>query len=113
MNKKSNLLYWLPRVLAILFIIFISLFSFDVFQEGYGFWQAVLAFLIHLVPSYILTAALLVAWKWEKIGGLIFLALGLWYLLMTYGKPTPVISILIIGGPPFLIGLLFLFAKKK
>ncbi len=113
MPKKSNLSYWLPRVLAILFIIFVSLFSFDVFQEGYGFWQAILGFLIHLIPSYILTAALLIAWRWEKIGGLIFLVLGFWYLLMTHGKPTQMLSMLIIGGPPFLIGILFLFSKKK
>ncbi len=113
MPQKLKFLYWLPRVLAVIFIIFISLFSLDVFQEDYGFWETILGFLIHLIPSLLLAAALLIAWKRERIGGLIFLLLGFWYLLMTYDKDFPSLSHLIITGPPFLIGILFLMSEKK
>ena len=30
-----------------------------------------------IIPSYILVALLIVAWKWEYIGGIIFIVIGL------------------------------------
>jgi uncharacterized membrane protein YGL010W len=36
-----------------------------------------LAFLIHLIPSFVLLLVLLVAWKWEFVGGIIFVVTGL------------------------------------
>jgi hypothetical protein len=43
-------IYWLPRVSAILFILFISVFALDVFTEPN--WA--LALFMHLIPSFIL-----------------------------------------------------------
>jgi hypothetical protein len=37
-ESKRRMLFWTPRLLSILFAIFISLFALDVFGEGYGFW---------------------------------------------------------------------------
>ena len=31
---------------------------------------------MHLIPSFILLAFLIVAWKWEYVGGLIFIIIG-------------------------------------
>ena len=43
-NKKSNkILFWLPRILAIIYIAFLSLFALDVFWEGYGFFETIAA----------------------------------------------------------------------
>ena len=40
MNKSVKpVLFWTPRILCILFAIFISLFALDVFGEGYGFFR--------------------------------------------------------------------------
>ena len=36
-------LFWAPRILCILFAVFVSLFALDVFGEGYGFWETILA----------------------------------------------------------------------
>ncbi len=63
MKTSLSILYWIPRILWILFIIFISLFALDVFSEGYSFGETILAFLIHLVPTYILIIALLITWN--------------------------------------------------
>ncbi len=78
--KAKKFLYWIPRVVAILFAIFISLFALDVFGEGYTFWETIIALLIHLVPTYLVIITLLIAWKWEAVGGLIFIVLGLFYI---------------------------------
>ena len=58
-------LFWTPRALSILFIAFLSMFALDVFGEGLSFWQTLLALTMHLIPSFILIAALVLAWRWE------------------------------------------------
>jgi hypothetical protein len=103
----KQLIFWTPRFLGILFALFISLFALDVFGEGYGFWETVLALLIHLIPTGIILIALAIAWRWEWIGAVLFVALGAWYLLMTRGK-FEWITYLMISGPLFLVGVLFL-----
>lgn len=75
--NKTKILFWLPRFLCIIAILFISLFSLDAFEPDLTFWQQIGAFLTHLIPSFILLALLLIAWKWEYIGGIIFTILGL------------------------------------
>ena len=73
-----------------------------------------MALFIHLVPTYLVIGALLVAWKWEKIGGILFLGLGLFYIIMSWGR-FPGMTYLIISGPLIVIGTLFLInsIKKK
>jgi len=109
MMKRSmkQLLYWAPRGLCILFALFISLFALDVFGEGYGFWETVVALLIHLIPTGIVLVVLALSWRWEWIGGVLFIALGAWYLVAVWGRFHWSVY-LAISGPLFLIGVLFL-----
>ena len=65
-------LFWTPRGLSIVFIAFLSLFSMDVFSEHLGFWQTALALAMHLIPSFVLIAALILAWRWEWIGAALY-----------------------------------------
>ena len=74
-----RLLFWAPRVLSIAFAIFLSLFALDVFQENHGFRQIALALLIHLIPVFILLAVLLVAWRWEWAGAVLFASAAAFY----------------------------------
>jgi len=105
--KTRQVLFWTPRILGILFAMFISLFALDVFSESYGFWETILALLIHLVPTYLVIIALYLAWRWEWIGAILFIGLGVFYLIMAWGK-FPWDTYLIISGPLFLVGFLFL-----
>jgi len=104
MNK---IIYWLPRILAVLFIIFISLFALDVFEQP-G-WP--LALLIHLIPSFVLVALTIFSWKKEKIGGYAFLLVGLLMMLFTR------LESLVVSLPVIIIGILFLasehYSKSK
>ena len=77
MKKSYEILYWTPRILCIIAILFISLFALDAFDHGETIWQKLGAFTMHLIPSFVLTAILIIAWKWERIGGGIFLLIGL------------------------------------
>jgi len=43
--------------------ILISLFAFDVFGTGAGFFKTLLALLMHLIPSFLLIIAIVYSWK--------------------------------------------------
>ena len=100
-------MYWSPRVLGILFAILISLFGLDVCMEGYGFWETIVALLMHLIPTAIILLALAIAWRWERVGGILFILLGVSYIAL-FWDPERLPGYLMISGPLFLVGILFL-----
>ena len=77
MKIPEKAFFWAPRILGILAISLVSMFALDAFQPELTLGQQLRDFLLHLIPSFILLAILLVAWKWELIGGILFLAIGL------------------------------------
>ncbi len=104
--STKQVMFWAPRLLTVLFASFISLFAFDVFDSGHSFWETVLALLIHLIPTGIVLLILLIAWRWEWVGTVLFIGLGLLYL---FGTPHLDWSAhLLISGPLFVMGVLFL-----
>lgn len=111
---SKRTLFWAPRVLTIVFIAFLSLFALDVFDGHLGFWQTVLALTMHLIPVFVLIAALILAWRWEWIGAVLYAAAGLLYVtwVVSASRPIPpavrVIWISMIAGPAFVIAGLFL-----
>lgn len=114
MKKKD--VFWIPRILAIIHILFISLFSLDVFGE-YAFPEVLLALFMHLIPTFIFIALLVIAWRWPKIGGWLYIIIGLFsiYFFRAYKN---IVTFLIMPFPLILIGILFargikMFFKKK
>ena len=107
-SGAKRVLFWIPRILCILFAIFLSVFALDVFSEGYGFWETILALLIHLVPVYIVIIVLVIAWRWEWVGAILFIALALLYLVWSRGRFHWSVY-LVISGTLALVGVLFLF----
>ncbi|MFH1209700.1 MAG: hypothetical protein V1663_02845 [archaeon] len=122
-NKVSKFVYWTPRILSILFLLFLALFSLDVFDSKMDFWGTVLGLLIHNIPVFILLAIVIISWKYEWVGGIVFILAGLFYIflmiLRALKNPNEwdMLSYsFIIAGPAFFIGILFLigwFKKKK
>jgi hypothetical protein len=102
----ERLLHWTPRVLGLLFAAFVSVFALDVFGEGYTLWRTILALMIHLIPTAVVLVALAISWRWGWAGGLVFLALGAWYLVGTWGR-FHWSAYVVISGPLLLLGLLF------
>jgi hypothetical protein len=106
-SVSKRLLYWVPRILTILFAAFISIFALDVFSEHLSFWRLMLALVMHLVPTFIVLIVLALAWKWEWIGAVGYFAVALLYIYWAAGR-FPRSVYVAIAGPPFLIGTLFL-----
>ena len=119
-QKVGKFIYWTPRILSILFIAFLTLFSFDVFGQGYGFWGTLLAFFIHNIPVIILAILLWISWKHEIVGAIVFILAGLLYTILTLTTAIKngfefyyLAWIVQIAGIAFLIGILFLINWKR
>lgn len=102
-------LYWTPRVLGVLFAVFTSVFALDVFGEHYPPGRLLVALAMHLVPTALVVAALLVAWRWEGIGALSLIGLGVYYVASSWGH-SRWDAYLAIAGPLVVTGLLFLLS---
>jgi hypothetical protein len=124
MKTSVKIVHWMPRILCILAILFVSMFALDSFSTECTFWQNLGAFLVHLIPSFALIALLIIAWKWELIGGIIFTLVGLGlspYIYshnfhMNHSVGKSLLVLLIITVPFIITGVLFIvshYLKKK
>lgn len=121
MEKNINkFVYWTPRILSILFIGFLMLFSLDVISPELSFWQIALGLLMHNIPAFILLAVIIISWKHEIVGGITFILAGTLYigtiLINMLRAPFEWYMIsysFIIAGPAFLIGILFILNWRK
>jgi len=103
-----RILYWSPRVLCIVFAAFVSLFALDVFSEGAGFWGTAGSLFMHLLPTFFIVGVLVLSWRREGVGGIVFIALGVAYVILAWGRFT-IGTYAIMSGPLVLAGALFLF----
>jgi glucan phosphoethanolaminetransferase (alkaline phosphatase superfamily) len=123
MEKRINkFVYWTPRILSIIFICFLALFSLDVISSELSFWQIVVGLLIHNIPAFMLLIVLLISWKHEIVGGIVFILAGILYIVILLinilRNPSEWYMLfwaLQISGPAFLIGILFIinWLKKR
>jgi hypothetical protein len=124
MKTSIKVFHWLPRIICILAILFVSLFAADAFAPGLTIWQQLGDFFMHLIPSFILLALLVVAWKWELIGGIFFTIIGIvlspFIFSMNYHRTHSIaiclFIILTITFPFILAGIFFIVSyilKKK
>lgn len=93
-NKK---LYWAPRIVAIVFIGFISLFSLDVFSGEGSLIEMLGGFVIHLIPSIIMLFFLAIAWSHDRVGGVLFLTLAAIFFIQFLQIPLALCLLLIAG----------------
>ena len=76
---------------------------------------------MHLIPSFVLLAILLIAWKWERVGGFIFILIGLittpLVFVHNYGMNQSIwmsLGIISLITIPFIIiGFLFLWSANR
>lgn len=107
MASRNAFVLWAPRVLTIAFAAFISIFAADAFEHGLGFWKTLGGLLLHLIPTFLVLLVLVLSWRRAWVGAIAFFALGLVYILTTWGR-FPLSVYFVIAGPLFLAGILFL-----
>ena len=117
----TKLIYWIPRILGLGMVFFLSLFASDAFAEEAPLTAQIKDFALHLLPALAVLLILLRAWKRQRLGGLIFTVLGFGlspYLFMLNYRINDSIwislsVIALITLPLIVIGLLFLREAQK
>lgn len=110
---KQGIAYWLPRLLSLLYVGFLALFATDVFSEYSGV-AVIVPLLIHLIPALVLLGVVMLAWKYELVGAIVFLGAAVFYVVdVGWGKPWS--WYVAIALPAAIVGLLYLmeWSKKK
>jgi hypothetical protein len=104
--RLTRVIYWAPRVAAILIIFFITLFSLDVFEMDASPLELLGAFLMHSLPSIFLIMLLIFAWRRPVIGFIAFLLAGIIFLrFVIFGFNLG--HFLLFSGPLLLVSALF------
>jgi hypothetical protein len=107
-SKENNYIFWIPRILAIAFILFLSLFSLDVLDTDISLIEKIARMFIHNTPSLFLLLIMIISWKKEIIGATFFILSGLAYasLILSKGLDYDSINIIfVISGPAILVGI--------
>jgi len=116
---RKKLIFWFPRILIIIFALFLMIFSFDVFENCNGFTECFLYLMIHNIPSIILFILLAISWRYELFGAIVFGFFGLVGIVgiffeivgMPEGEFNPIFIFL--GVVFTLVGILFYLSKNQ
>lgn len=116
--KENRFLYWAPRILAILLIAFLFLFSLDVFDPAYTVPEMIVGFLLHNLPVFVLIVALVLAWKREIVGTIVFGTAAVGYAGLVFFRAhlpwqTALAWSMVLSGPALLVSLLFLLCWRQ
>lgn len=98
--------YYASRILGSVLPSFMALFALDVFDGQLGFWQTLFALFMHLIPSLVLFGLLVFACRYERVGGGIYIGLGVITAAMGISTSFPA-SFVLLTVIPVMIGGLF------
>jgi hypothetical protein len=105
--RLAQVLHWAPRIASIIIILFLSLFSFDVFEAEAPPLELIGGFLMHNIPSITLLALLLFAWKRPVVGFVGFLAAAVLGTVFFLREPFMLANLIMLVLPILLIACLF------
>jgi hypothetical protein len=63
--------------------------------------------LVEIAVCFTILITLIMVWIWELAGGIMFIVWGIVYIILVIGK-FPLIGYLVVSGPLFLLGILFI-----
>jgi hypothetical protein len=105
--RLAKIIHWAPRIAALLIIIFVGLFSLDVFETSAPPLEVLAGFLIHNIPSLVMLLLLIFAWKRPVVGFVAFLiaaaAFAAFFVRDIYALPNLLLFVL----PILLVASLF------
>ncbi len=83
---------------------FFALLATDALSERHQGWQLVLAFGMHLLPSFIVASIVAMAWRWEWVGCLASAVLAMYHLSNSNLHWT---AYAVVDGPLLLLSVLY------
>jgi hypothetical protein len=104
-----KILRWSARIIMILAVLFMVMFSTDVFEMEASWKEKLLGFLIHNIPALILALILGIAWKKELAGGILII-IATFMMMLKFNAFTSNRGALVIFVPFVVAGLLFIIS---
>lgn len=110
----SKFIDLMPWILGFLFVLFLMVFSLDVIEPGVTPWQIFSGLIIHNIPVFILIIILIISRRYEIVGGITFVLLGIFFIAINVIGNIydpwyiSLLISLIVAVPSFLIGILFM-----
>ena len=105
--RLAKIIHWAPRVAAILIILFITLFSFDVFEMEASLLEKLGGFLMHNIPSIGMIVLLIFAWKRPVVGFVAFLAAAVLFAIFFVRSIFALSNLVLFVFPILLVAFLF------
>ena len=79
-KQEISRIDWIPRGFFIFFAFLFFLLSFDVFFEDYTPLETAGAFIIHMIPGFLILGLIKITWRKDFLGFTIFFVLGTFFL---------------------------------
>jgi hypothetical protein len=101
-------LIWIPRIITILYALFLMLFSFDAFDGDSGIFLKIMGFLVHNLPTVLLILVIILTWKRPLIAGILYLLTGLIFTIYLKTWQHGIAAFSFLSLPLFVVGGLFI-----
>jgi hypothetical protein len=98
---------WIARTCAIGVSLYLAIFALDAWDPAKALAGRLMDVALHLVPSGLVLAIAIAAWRRPWIGGAAFVALAIGYATFAGFRPSWVLAI---SGPLLTVGLLYLWS---
>ena len=105
--RLAKIIHWAPRLAAILIILFVGLFSLDVFEMEASPLELLGGFLMHNIPSIAMLILLIFAWKRPAVGFIAFLIAAALFTIFFVRDLYALPNLLLFVLPILLIAFLF------
>ena len=112
MFSKKNKWHLAATSLGVLFAVALLIFAADVFNHEQNIAQTFYDILLHLLPTAVVLLIVVVAYNRPLIGAIIYLVLGLMYIITGWASMHWTAHVLI-AGPLLLLSALYITAWKS
>ncbi|MFA5134640.1 MAG: hypothetical protein WC505_02515 [Patescibacteria group bacterium] len=110
MPPRHSFAYLAPRFLGTLLVLLIAAFFLETAADEFSASM----FLITSVPTFIILLSLITAWKSERIGGILFIIVGIIGILYPFATVDEFHwGLLILPGWSAFVGILFILSRSK
>jgi hypothetical protein len=110
--SKKNKWHLAATILGVLYAVALLVFAADVFNNEQNIAQTFYDLLLHLIPTAVILLIVVVAYNRSLIGAIIFLVLGLMYIITGWANLHWTAHVLI-AGPLLVLSALYITAWKS
>jgi hypothetical protein len=108
MKSGADRVKKVATALAILYVLFLSVFALDAFGGNLSLGKQIIGFIIHLVPSFLLLILIAISRRYPLIGGVMFVLCSIGFTIVFSHDSHFWFQFLLFSLIPFIVGLLYI-----